>query len=606
MKIFNSLFIAFAILYYSLSFGQSPLNYDSAITVVYSIGDTNKQAELNLLKGKELFYNMGPKYAIEPYKESYRLYSMIRDSFGMADALNGIGVMYHKLGKNDSALNCYIQLATIAEEIDYMEVLGKGYVNMGILYQLRNEFDKAIYYLDQSIKINKKYNANLVALAHMNKGMVYDGKMNYDSALIKYRQALTIYIDMPNSKMLADLYNNFGNTYKELSNLDSAEYYYIKAKEIYAKRNDWYTFCQAYHNMALIAIERGLYDQALFILDSCINMARESGNKELESLAFLNKFRAYYQLEDTEMALENYLVYDSLDKSFYYIKKDKFMADLEMKYQNEKKQAQILLLERDNLKKSKQSNIYLFTGIVFIGLSIFAFLFLRQRTIKNRIIDQQRIKQLEEEKKLLAAKSLVEGQEDERKRIASEIHDGLGVLLSTARMQFSTIVAASPESKELIDKASKMLDQASIDARKISHNMMPGLLTKLGLFEATQDLLEKVSETGKLKVLFDIPEDLNRLPENKEIMIYRIIQELVNNTIKHAKAKNIKLSMHAQEDLLIVHYSDDGKGFDLEEKLASKTIGMTSIISRVDFLNGKMTVPEGQVKGTSFRFEIPF
>ncbi|MEN8225694.1 MAG: sensor histidine kinase [Bacteroidota bacterium] len=604
-KVTYCMAISFAMLFISTSFGQSPFNYDSAINIAYSIGDTSKQAELNLRKGKDFFYNIGPKQAIGPYKEAYRLFSIIKDSAGMADALNGTGVMYQKLGQTDSALNCYIQLVTIAEKKDYEEVLGKGYVNMGILYQLKNEFDKATYYLDQSIKINKKYNNGLVALGQMNKGLVYYSKLDFDSTLIKYRQAHAIYIDLQNSKMLADLYNNFGNVYSSLSDLDSAEYYYNKSKEMYARRGDWYTFCQAYHNMAIVANDRGYYDEALLILDSCINLAIAYGNKELETLAYLNKYRAYYYKGDLQKALENYLLYDSLDKIFYYIKKDQFMADLEMNYQNEKKQAQIYALERDNLKKAKQNDIYLFTGIGFIGLSIFVFLLLRQRAAKDKIIARQRIQQLEEEKKLLAAKSLVEGQEEERKRIAREIHDGLGVLLSTTRMQFSTIAATSPEAKALIEKASKLLEQASNDARKISHNMMPGLLTKLGLYEAVTDLLEKLSETKRLEVYVDIPEALKRLSENKEIMIYRIIQELVNNTLKHAGAKNIRLQMQMQADQLEIIYSDDGKGFNFEEKLESKSIGLNSVRSRVNFVNGMMEVSSEPGMGASFTFMVP-
>ena len=219
------------------------------------------------------------------------------------------------------------------------------------------------------------------------------------------------------------------------------------------------------------------------------------------SNVYINKHLAYSKQGNYRQALESYRLYDSVYQIIYNMEKEKVMADLEMKYQNEKKQAQILTLERDNLKKAKQKNIFLFTGIGLIAIGIFAFLFFRQRAVKDKIIAQQRIRQLEEEKKLLAAKSLVEGQEEERKRIASEIHDGLGVLLSTTRMQFSTIAVSNPEAKTLIEKASKMLEQASNDARMISHNMMPGLLTKLGLYEAVADLSEKLSETESLEAV---------------------------------------------------------------------------------------------------------
>jgi signal transduction histidine kinase len=256
-------------------------------------------------------------------------------------------------------------------------------------------------------------------------------------------------------------------------------------------------------------------------------------------------------------------------------------------------------------RKTSQRNIFLFTGIGITGLMLFLFLYFRQKTVKNRIIAEQRIRQLEEEKKVLQAKALVEGQDEERKRIARELHDGLGVLLSTVKMQFTTLKDKSPENQPLIDRASQLLEQASTDVRKISHNMMPGLLTKLGLFEAVEDLMEKVGETEGLDVAVEVPEDVERLPENKEIMLYRIIQEMVNNTLKYAEAKKISVRLQMFPGKMEVYFSDDGKGFNVEEKLESKSIGLQSIQSRVNFLNGSLEIDSGPGKGTGYSITIP-
>jgi signal transduction histidine kinase len=581
------------------------LTCDSAIRLAAILGDKAQLAELNITKGNALFYSAGPERGLEPYRESFLLFVSIGDSAGIAKALNGMGVMYKKMGQNDSAVSCYIQLVTIAEKNGYQQTLGMGYVNLGILYQDMLEFEKATHYLDLSIPINEKYRTDLVAMAFMNKGMIYHEKKEYDSALVRYRQALMIYSALNKRKNLADLYNNFGNLYFDSSDLDSANHYYNKAREIYEEIGDWYTFCQVYHNLALVKIEEGNNDKALVMLDSCLILAKQTGNTELESLAYKSKFLAFTKKGMYRQALENYLCHDSVKEIIYNLEKEELMADLEMKYQNEKKQAQIFALERDYLKKSKQNNIYLFTAIGIITLVTFAFLYFRQRAVKDRIIAQQRIRQLEEEKKLLAAKSLVEGQEEERKRIAGELHDGLGVLLSTTRIQFSAIRDKSPENEQLIDKAARLLEQASSDVRKISHNMMPGLLTKLGLYEAVQDLFDNISETEGLTVRANIPEEAERLPENKEIMIYRIIQEVVNNTLKHADAKNIEIQMQCMPGKLDVIYSDDGKGFNVEEKLGIKSLGLTSIQSRINFLNGTMRLFSEPGKGVSYKFEIP-
>jgi len=109
---------------------------------------------------------------------------------------------------------------------------------------------------------------------------------------------------------------------------------------------------------------------------------------------------------------------------------------------------------------------------------------------------------------------------------------------------------------------------------------MPGLLTKLGLYEAVEDLIDNLNDSGSISAVCQIDEDLVRLPENKEIMLYRICQEMVNNTLKHAGAKNIKLRIRAIEKDLELLYSDDGKGFDVNTMLESQSIGLKSIQSR--------------------------
>jgi signal transduction histidine kinase len=285
---------------------------------------------------------------------------------------------------------------------------------------------------------------------------------------------------------------------------------------------------------------------------------------------------------------------------------------LTLKFEKEQDQARILALEKENLEKDLdlkqrtiQRNAFIFTVFAVIALAVFLFLYVRQKRKKDGIIAQQKIHELEEEKKLMAAMSLMEGQEEERKRIAIELHDGLGVLLSATKMQFTSIKDTSPENLPMIERATQLLEQASGDVRKISHNMMPGLLTKLGLYEAIEDLFENINYKENLKAQCIIPEGMKRLPENREIMLYRIIQEMVNNTLKHASAKSIKLQFLELKEKLELQYSDDGKGFEVDKKLEAKSLGLKSIQSRVNFLKGTMIIESRPGQGTSYTIQIP-
>jgi signal transduction histidine kinase len=156
----------------------------------------------------------------------------------------------------------------------------------------------------------------------------------------------------------------------------------------------------------------------------------------------------------------------------------------------------------------------------------------------------------------------------------------------------------------MIDKATKLLEQASGDVRRISHNMMPGLLTKYGFFEAVEDLFEQIDESEKFHAVVEIRGECKRLSENTEIMLYRIVQEMVNNTLKYAEAKNIILEIDVTTDKLKFSYFDDGKGFEVEEKLSSKSIGLTSIQSRVKFLGGELETESSTGAGVRYTFEI--
>jgi signal transduction histidine kinase len=515
--------------------------------------------------------------------------------------------------KYDSAIYYYFKLIKISEKKGYKNILGKGYINLGLAYDELDEYDKATYYFLESIKINEKLN-NLIFVgkAYNNLGNITYENDEYDTAWILYNRALEFNKKTNYQLGLADAYIGLGNISEKRNDYSKAYQYYQLAKNSYASLGHNEGYLIAYKNQGLIHEKWGSYDISIKIYDTCLLIADEVGLTKRREELYYNLYNSYWLKKDFEKAFEYLLNYNVLRDSIINLEKAEIIADLQLKYEKEKDQALILALENENLekdlslkKRTNQRNIYLFSGSGTVVVILFLFIFYRHKARKDKIIAEQKIRQLEEEKKLLAAKSIVEGQEEERKRIAKELHDGLGVLLSTAKMQFTTIKDKSPENRPLIDKATKLLEQAAGDVRKISHNMMPGLLTRFGLYEAAEDLIEQLDETEGLSVKCEITGDTKRLPENTEIMLYRIIQELVNNTIKHAEATAISLKMDILPELLKINFSDDGKGFNVEDKLESKSIGLTSIQSRINFLSGKSIIESSPGKGISYSIEIP-
>ncbi len=214
----------------------------------------------------------------------------------------------------------------------------------------------------------------------------------------------------------------------------------------------------------------------------------------------------------------------------------------------------------------------------------------------------------EHEKRLLqkqAYASVVNAAEDERKRIAMELHDGLGQLLSAARLNVSVLEDVAGENdKEVVENAESLIDQAITDLRNISHNLMPSALIRLGLVAALNDMAAKINSGRQLNVEVKTQGIDGRLPETFEIALYRVVQEAVNNIIKHAGATLINISLSKTDETLDLVIADNGKGMPENAEKNSKGIGWEDIKSRVSLFNGSMMLYSEPGAGT--RININF
>jgi signal transduction histidine kinase len=577
------------------------------------IKDENRLADILLMRGTILFRYQGPDTARLFFTKSLKLYQRMADSVGMANALNGIGAAFMRLSSYDSAIYYFHRVIDISEKINHLDGLSKAYLNLGIAYTEIPDLNLAQEYLLRSIPVSTQLNKKrFIALAYNNLGTVAQDQLKPELAFDYYTRGYEMYEELGNKQGMANVSNHIGNMYIEWEAYDKAIIHYNKAKKLFREIGDMDGYISAMHNIGSVYLYKQEYDQAIEVFDSCLLLA-----KEIHSLRRMKDLYDVMQLtyalnSEFENAYKYVNLFDALKDSIFNIEKSKQIAELEIKYEKEKDLAYIYSLENENLAKdlqlrvkTNQRNIYLYTGIGIIALVSFIAIYFRLKARKDKIISDQKIRQLEDEKRILAAKAVLEGQEEERKRVAKELHDGLGVLLSTASIHFSAIKDEKPKNKDLIAKANELIHQATGDLREISHNIMPGLLTKFGFFEAVQELMDKVNDTEDINASYVINCDKIRLPENMEIMLYRIVQELVHNTLKHAQAKNILLDFSMTDSALSIIYSDDGTGFDLNEKLEQKSIGLQSILSRIHFLNGQFTDNSTGRIGVHFEIVVP-
>ena len=227
-------------------------------------------------------------------------------------------------------------------------------------------------------------------------------------------------------------------------------------------------------------------------------------------------------------------------------------------------------------------------------------------TKQNEEINQRKINELESNLKIETMSSMLQGQEVERERIARDLHDSLGGLLSTVKLHFDAIQAKNPDitKHKEYNKAYTLLDEACSEVRTISNNMQPGALLKMGIVPAINDLVNRIESEETPHIEFIHYGGLNDLPIVLSLHIYRIVQELLFNCIKHAHAKEVLIQLIRNEEDLEIMVEDDGNGYDPND--VRKGMGTENVSARVNFLKGEISVHSVLGTGTTTTITIPF
>ena len=290
---------------------------------------------------------------------------------------------------------------------------------------------------------------------------------------------------------------------------------------------------------------------------------------------------------------------------------------LESRFQNSKKEAEIATLKVANTEKELaviKKNRLLYTG-GFIVIALLFILVLLYRNTKHRQtiaakekqVQQQQISFLENQQQVISMQSMINGQEAERTRIARDLHDGLGGLFSTVKMYFSTLEhqEKSLQQNDLFLQSFRLVDNAANEVRRIAHNMMPEVLLRMGLSKALKDLCNSINAGKKMEVVLQETGMDKRLDQSVEIMLFRIIQELLNNIMKHAESTNVLVELIRDENRLSVTVEDNGKGFDLTDEDGLSHSGLASVKNRVHYLGGNIEIESGKGIGTSVMMHFP-
>lgn len=548
----------------------------------------------------------------------------------IANANNNLGIVYDHKALYDKSIEYYLDALSIfdklssAKDIDTRNyaMKGAGIIsnNIGLLYERAENFDKASEYYSEGKKYFKRMTEQQdrstvfigylgLGNIHNNLGILLKEKKNYNKALEHYKKAIQNFDtldkrfgrDFKTKKAMT--YGNMGVLYGKLNKYDEAFKYFHKAMDIHQKNRDKRGIVIISNNLAETNFKLGNYTESIKHSKKSIEIAREAGLKDKIALAYRTLSDAYEKLGKHSLAFEYFKKFYHLNDSLANKEKINYINELEEKYQSEKKEQEIKLLKKEqelkNLQLAKKEStiktrnlqliiiVSLLVSIVLAGLLIYT----RSR---NKQKQQQKDRELNE--KRLRLKTMIETQETERARIAKDIHDGLGQMISVAFMFFSKTLEQQFKKDKEVEKITEVLKEANREVRSVAHRMMPRALEEKGLVTAISDLLKNSFTHLNIKYHFDIYKSDINIDPKIEIGIYRICQELVNNIIKHADAKEVNIQLFRSGNELTLIVEDDGKGINKEE--LSPGVGLQNILARAEAISAEFEIYSAPVKGT--------
>ncbi|MES2446737.1 MAG: sensor histidine kinase [Bacteroidota bacterium] len=621
------------------------------------------------VKGIIMSFIGTPDSALIYFEKTEQIGLRINDKLTIAKARQNKNLPLSKLGKYDQALQTCLEALKLYQEIDNKASQAGCLADIGNILIRSNKAKQAIAYLQDAIDIAEQINDeslkpnfyNSIAVAYLQTAQYALAKQTYQKALL-----------------LAEKFNRTNNQISILMNLGdlvwqserdgkSSTAYYLKAEKLAIAYGDESKLSAIYQNLGNIESAGGNNQAAMTYAIKARDLAIKTRDLETQERIF-NSLASYSsKANDFKQAYQAGQIRDSLYRILFDKRATENMNELQTRYQTEKKQHQIDLLNRQNQiqvlqltqknlllgnnqllltknelqlrnqnlslaqqyrqlesnkleSKSRSQQLQILNTenklqklqlkerniIIAVAVSVLILLILLGLLLYNRYKLKQQQKQnfLQQQ----AASAVISAETNERNRIANELHDGLGQLFSAVKLNLSGISEQlsfkDRHSEEVFYKTMDMVDESCKEVRVISHQMAPNVLLKSGLAAAVRDFISKIDDR-RLKINLETVGLQQRLGQNIEAVLYRVIQESVNNVIKHSGATSLDIQLSKDEDSINAMIEDNGKGFDTSKLSQSNGIGLKNIKSRVDFLQGNVDFSSTPGQGTLIAIHIP-
>ncbi|WP_229379945.1 ATP-binding protein [Fibrella forsythiae] len=525
-------------------------------------GETAKAYDqLGQLYHQQYGYN---KHTMEAYFNSMKYYNLVGDSLG-----------YY---------NVHITIGNYYTQDYFMQSYAEQYLRRAMsFFERTNNKPKVIESRLGIANIDEKkepISKNLVTQLRETEAMC-----------VKYEQP---YFQTYALNLLAD-------TYLRLKRPDSAQYFAtrslamaknLKINWLISLNYFYLGIVEQFKNRHAKAIDFYQKSYAIAEAEKSISTLRELSKHTADSYSYLNDYKNAYRSSLKTLDFTNQFYYSQQTKSIRLQELDSQIKTLAVEKQLAEEQSR-----HQRIINSTLISILLISVLGFVAL---VFLRRQQKLIAHQqsVIAQQQIRQLE----LKSLQAMIEGQEGERSRIARDLHDGLGIQLSRIKLFVEAHQEQLPVSVK--DPLNQFLDEACTETRLISNNLRPYALSTFGLIPALEDLIQKLNLVNETKLTLEHYGDIPDLVDEASVMLYRVVQELLNNALKHAQANLITIQIMANDESLLVSVDDDGQGGEFPDD-PSQGNGIANIKSRIAYLGGQVMWQSAAGKGTSVMISLP-
>ncbi|MFN3874500.1 MAG: tetratricopeptide repeat protein [Flavobacteriales bacterium] len=529
-----------------------------------------------------------------------RIRRALMDSAGMAASHSKAAVAYIDLMAFDSALAHSYSAARIYAGLG--DVLRSAQVrgNIGLLYQQMSDLPAAERAIRQALAELEPYDNDYAmgsALGQLVQVLAQQDRI--DEALLVAAQARERFKRVGSKIDLAMISNELGQLSRKRGNNAAGLAYYREALRMGEEAGDMTGVATYALNVANVLNDMGLHREALPYYARSLALCRQEGYSDQLMSALEGAITAHERMGDarTALALQKELL--AARDSVYRADRLRALSDMQVKYETERTERELAEerqrgLERENRIVRQRLFIAIAVGAALVTLLVAGLVVARQRALLKAERDAALIAERER-----GLKAIIESTEAERKRVAHELHDGVGQVLTGLKLRIDALAKGRPDWAEVAALAA----EAGAEVRSIAHRMMPRALGELGLAPALGDMLEKTLVPAGVKVTYEHHGMRSRLPAQVEVGIYRIAQELAANAAKHAAATQVNVQLLRNKGNIVLIMEDNGRGFD--PRAANGGMGMNSLHDRARLIEGTLTIETAPGKGTIATLRVP-